>query len=323
MTPVQAHARLLADVGGTHARFALEQVDGRITGARVLRVADYPDPLTAIRAYLALEAAPSPSRAGIAIATPIDGDAVRMTNHGWAFSITALRDALGLERLLVLNDFTALALALPTLTDAERVAIGGGTAQPEATLGLLGPGTGLGVSGLVRCGPRWQPLASEGGHVTLAAGSAEEAALIETVRGDYPHVSAERLLSGPGLVLIHDALRRMRGLPSRRLTPAELAAEAQTGRCTICVDAAARFSALLGSVAGNLALTLGSRGGVYLGGGVIAGLGPAFDRAGFRARFEAKGRFRDWLAAIPTFEIRAEHPALRGVAVALGDDAPI
>lgn len=313
--------RLVADIGGTHARFALQQPDGRFTATQVLRCAEHPDLASAIRAWLTGHAAVSVRVAGIAIATPVDGDVIRMTNLHWAFSIEATRRALGLERLTVLNDFTALALALPRLSDAELRPIGGGERRPDSTMALLGPGTGLGVSGLVRCGDRWQALASEGGHVTLAAGDEHEAALLAIVRRDHAHVSAERLLSGPGLVLLHDAVRARRDLPPRTMTPAGIAAEAATGRCPACVETARVFSGLLGSVAGNLALTLGSFGGVYLSGGVIAGLGPAFDRAAFRARFEAKGRFTGYLAGIATVEITAEYPALRGVAAALDAEA--
>ena len=314
--------RLIADIGGTHARFALAEADGSIGSPQVLRCADHPDLVSAARAYLAGHPDLHPDIAGIAIATPVDGDAVRMTNHHWAFSIEATRQALGLDRLCVLNDFTALALALPRLADHELRPFGGGERRPRAPLALLGPGTGLGVSGLLPCGDGgWQPLHSEGGHVTLAAGDDREAALIADVRRDHPHVSAERLLSGPGLVLIHDALRRLDGLPPAAVTPAGIAGAAAERRCPVCTESAALFSGLLGSVAGNLALTLGSLGGVYLGGGVIGGLGPAFDRAAFRARFEAKGRFSGYLARIATVEIVAEHPALRGVAAALDADA--
>ncbi len=309
--------RLLADVGGTHARFALQSADGTITAPQVLATADYPDPVAAIRSYLAAAGVAGVRNAAIAIANPVDGDAIRMTNHPWAFSIEATRLALGFDTLLVLNDFTALALALPLLDAGELLAIGGGERRSNATIGLLGPGTGLGVSALVRCGERWQALSSEGGHASFAAVDDREAAILAIVRRSYPHVSCERLISGPGLTLIHDALRVHHRLPAVAITPVALSARAQSGECAVCAEATQVFSGMLGSFAGSLALILGSFGGVYLGGGVIAGLGNAFDRGFFRSRFEAKGRFAGYLAGIATVQIVAANPALRGVSAAL------
>lgn len=311
--------RLLADIGGTHARFALAAADGALTASMVLPCADHPTFESAIRHYLAAQESPAVRDAAIAIANPVDGDAIRMTNHHWAFSIEATRRALGFDTLLLLNDFTALALALPLLDARELLPIGGGARRPDMTIGLVGPGTGLGVSGLVRCGPRWQALASEGGHTSFAPVDDREAAILTVVRRDFPHVSSERLISGPGLVLIHDALRVLQGLPKQPITPAAIAAAAQSADCAICVETAEAFSGMLGSFAGSLALTLGAFGGIYLGGGVIAGLGSAFDRDFFRSRFEAKGRFAGYLARIATVQITAVNPALRGVAAALAD----
>lgn len=311
--------RLLADVGGTNARFALSTAEGTITAPMVLPCADHTTLESAIRRYLAAQGHPPVRAAAIAIANPVDGDAIRMTNHHWAFSIEATRIALGFDTLLLLNDFTALALALPLLDADEIQAIGGGTRRPNATIGLVGPGTGLGVSGLVRCGDRWQALSSEGGHTSFAPVDDREAAILAIVHCDHLHVSSERLISGPGLVLIHDALRVHHGLPTRAITPAGIAEKAQAGDCAICVETCQVFSGMLGSFAGSLALTLGAFGGVYLGGGVIAGLGTAFDRNFFRTRFEAKGRFAGYLAGIATVQITAANPALRGVAAALAN----
>lgn len=311
--------RLLGDVGGTNVRLALETAPGVLGASAVLACAAHPSLEAAIKAFLAAHGRVAVRHAAIAIATPVDGDAVKMTNHPWAFSIEAMRRALGFDTLLLINDFTALALALPKLAEHELLAIGGGERRPDAAIALVGPGTGLGVSGLIPCGGRWTALASEGGHASFAPHDARESALLEVVRGRYPHVSAERLISGPGLVLIHDALRELDGAPPHPLLAAEVAAEAQAGSCPFCVETAALFSGMLGSFAGSLALTLGSFGGVYLGGGVIAGLGSAFDRSRFRARFEAKGRFADYLARIATMQIVAELPALRGASARLAD----
>lgn len=316
--PHSGGPRLLADIGGTNARFALERAPGLITDLQVLACAAHDTAESAIRAYLAAVGSPAVRHAAIAIANPVDGDAVRMTNHHWQFSIEALRAALGLTTFRVLNDFTALALSLRHLRDDERVAIGGGERRAEAAIGLVGPGTGLGVSGLIPSGDgRWTPLASEGGHSTFSPATATERAILEFAQREFAHVSSERLISGPGLVLIHRALCTLRGEAVEPLTPADIARRAQSGECPRCRDTATVFSGMLGTFAGNLAVTLGALGGVYLGGGVIGGLGSAFDRGEFRRRFEAKGRFEAYLRGIATVEITAEQPALRGVAAAL------
>jgi glucokinase len=245
-----------------------------------------------------------------------------MTNHAWAFSIEALRLALGLERLVFINDFTALALALPRLGGTDLEQIGGGTPQPGAPLALLGAGTGLGVSGLIPCGAGWQPLAGEGGHVSLAAGNAREAAIIAVLAARFGHVSAERALSGPGIAALHDAIRQLEGAPPCPLDSREIGARALVGSCPYCSEALEVFCALLGSVAADLAFTLGARGGVYVGGGIVPALGGFFERSGFRARFEAKGRFSAYLAGIPTYVIRAPYAALSGADEALDRATP-
>lgn len=314
--------RLVGDIGGTHIRFAVVAAPGAAP-ARIRRhaCADFPGPEAAIRHYLAAEGLALPPVAAFGIATPLDGDAVRMTNHPWAFSIEALRQALGFAQLVFINDFTALALALPQLKGTELEQIGGGTPRPGAPLALLGAGTGLGVSGLIPCGAGWQPLAGEGGHVSLAAGNAREAAIIAVLAARFGHVSAERALSGPGLAALHDAIRQLDGAPPAPLPSHAVSARALAGACPHCVEALAVFCALLGTVAADLALTLGARGGVYVGGGIVPALGAFFARSGFRQRFEAKGRFSGWLATIPTHVIRAPYAALSGASEAL-DRAP-
>lgn len=315
--------RLLADIGGTNARFALETAPGLISEARVLACAAQATLADAVRQYLSDVGIVDIRHAAIAIANPVDGDAVRMTNHHWAFSIEAMRRELGLETLLVENDFKALAMSLPTLGPDELVAIGEGSRRAGGVIALVGPGTGLGVAGLVPVlqggRTRWLPLATEGGHVSFAAMDEREAAVLAFARREFAHVSAERLISGPGLVLIQRAVRALHGASEETMLAAEIAHHARERSCAYSIETAELFSGLLGSFAGNVALTLGAQGGVYLGGGVIGGLGPAFDRARFRARFVAKGRFEDYLQRIATIEITASQPALRGISALLAD----
>ena len=312
--------RLVGDIGGTNARFALIAAPGApISDARTLACASHPGPREAIEHYLATSTLPRPRAAAIGIANPVTGDLVRMTNHVWSFSIEALRLGLGLDRLRLINDFTALALALPTLAAHELVQIGGGTPTAHAALGLLGAGTGLGISGLIPHGDRWVPLDGEGGHVTLAAFDAREAAVIAALARRYDHVSAERVLSGPGLAALHAAIAEVDGRPADGLGAADITAAALAGSSAPCAESVAMFCAMFGTVAADLALTLGARGGVYIGGGIVPRLGAHFATSPFRARFENKGRFRDYLAQIPTYVIHADYPALRGAARALDD----
>jgi glucokinase len=320
--PTETFPRLVGDIGGTNARFAIVAAPGRTPEhIRNLACAEHAGPEQAIRAYLALEQVTMPRVAALGIANPVTGDAVRMTNHRWAFSIEQLRGALGLERLVLVNDFTALALSLPELDPPDYRQIGGGQAQRGQPIALLGPGTGLGASGLIPCGDRLVPLEGEGGHVTLAARDPLEARIIALLAERYGHVSAERALSGAGLVALHGAIRTLAGAPALALTSAEVSARGLAGECPHCVGALNVFCALLGTVAGDLALTLGARGGVFIGGGIVPRLGAFFERSTFRARFEDKGRFAGYLAAIPTFVIDAPYPALVGAARAL--DVPL
>lgn len=318
-------ARLLADIGGTNCRFALEPGPGQVTLIEVLACKDHATLADAMRTYLALPAVQQVAATGgairhaaIAIANPVNGDYVRMTNHHWEFSTEALRQECGLETLLVVNDFSALARSLPHLGE-QKVQVGGGAAQPDSPLGLLGAGTGLGVSGLIPCSGSWTALRSEGGHVTFAPANEQEVAILQYAWREFDHVSAERFLSGAGIELIYRALADRAGRPGERLDAPEIARRALSGECAICNDVLEAFCGMLGTVAGNLAVTLGASGGIYIGGGIVPRLGQRFHASCFRARFEQKGRFRDYLAGVPTYVITAEYPAFLGVSAILSE----
>lgn len=314
-------ARLLADIGGTNARFALETGPGRFDAIEVLSCQQHTSLGEAIRAYLAL-----PQLAGlgagirhaaIAIANPVTGDQVRMTNHHWAFSIEALRQECGFDTLMVVNDFSALARSLPHLGDQKRQ-VGGGAPVPDAPLGLLGAGTGLGVSGLIPCGNSWTALRSEGGHVGFAPVNELEVAILQYAWREFEHVSSERLLSGAGVELIYRALSERAGRPGSLAAP-EISRRALSGECALCDEVLEAFCGMLGTAAGNLAITLGAQGGVYIGGGIVPRLGERFDRSSFRRRFEQKGRFSAYLAQVPTYVITADYPAFLGVSAILSE----
>ncbi len=320
---IDARPALIGDIGGTNARFALVGADGEPTRTRVLAGARYPGLAAAAAAYLDLERPdPPPRAAAFAVASPVLGDRISMTNRAWSFSISELQATLGLGRLRVVNDFTAQALAVPRLGADEVRPIGGGTATEGAPIAVLGPGTGLGVSGLVRApGGGWIALATEGGHATLAAADERERAVVGELQRRFGHVSIERAVSGPGLCELAAAIAAVDGLDHDVPKPDEITARALAGTDRVSVEALSMFCAMLGGAAGNLALTLGARGGVYIGGGIVGRLGDFFAASAFRARFEDKGRFHGYLSAIPTHVITAENPALRGLAVLLEHEA--
>jgi len=313
--------RLLADIGGTNARFALEIKPQQFVAITVLPCNAYPGLKEAVEVYLAspevqtLCAVPI-KHAAVAIANPIDGDEVRMTNHHWNFSIEGLRKELGLQTLLVVNDFTALAMALPHLSAEQKIKIGGGNPQRGYAIGLVGAGTGLGVSGIVPFGEHWIPLRGEGGHVTFSPSDETEIEILRFCWQEYKHVSAERLVSGMGIELIYRALSKDK---SEALDAAAISRRALQGDCPVCTQTIGVFCAILGNVAGNVAVTLGALGGMYIGGGIVPRLGALFTQSRFRERFEAKGRFSQYLSRVPTYLITAEYPAFSGVSAILAE----
>nr|WP_316643620.1 glucokinase [uncultured Roseateles sp.] len=321
--PTPVYPRLLADVGGTNARFAWVSAPGApLSAVAHYRCAEHGSLHAAISHYLQDHGRPAPLACAIGIANPVLGDEVRMTNHAWSFSISQLQQHLAVARLAVVNDFTALALSLPALPLTQLRQIGGGQAIAGEALAVLGPGTGLGVSGLLALADgHYVPVAGEGGHTTLAPNDEEEAAVIARLRLRFGHASAERALSGPGLLNLYLAAADLAGQTAQDLTPADVIVRAREQDDPLCSTAVDLFCRFLGSVAGNLALTLGARGGVYVGGGIAPRLLPELTASRFRERFEGKGRFQGYLAAIPTFVIdSAVSPALIGASRALDMD---
>jgi glucokinase len=311
---------LVADIGGTNARFALVADDTSVAiEPRNLRCAEYATIADAALAYLDQVALGKPYQAAISIASPVTGDAIDMTNHSWSFSVSETRAALGLRHLKVLNDYTALALALPGLRDDQRLQVGEGQGLAGHPIAVLGPGTGLGVSGVVPSGNHWLPLEGEGGHVSYGPLNVREQTIIEVIRERLEHVSAESLVSGRGLSLIYEVITRLDQGAGVKLTPGEVSQRALELDCPAAIETLSIFCNILGTIAGNLALTLGARGGVYIGGGIILRIVDFFSRSGFRQRFEKHGRLTPYLRGIPTYVIDTDYPALAGAVVALGD----
>lgn len=306
---------LVADIGGTNARFALHSA-GRFDCIEVLPCARHASLNDAMHSYLAVAgkrgfAVDAIRHAAIAIANPVEEDRVSMTNHHWSFSISGLRDERALSTLLVVNDFAALAMSLPVLQPWQRERIGGGIELGGRPIGLIGPGTGLGVAGVVPAGERWVALAGEGGHASFAPCTRDEFLILERLQEDYGHVSAERLLSGPGLEAIH------RVLAGESLAAPDITRQALDGASAACLRTVETFCGILGSVAGNVALTLGATGGMYIGGGIVPRIQPLFAQSAFRRRFEDKGRLSSYLARIPTWLVTEPYPALQGAAAML------
>ena len=241
-----------------------------------------------------------------------------MINIGWRFSQSELKAELRFKRLTVVNDFAAVAWALPHLTPKDLQQIGGGKSVPRTTMATLGPGSGLGVSALVPANDAWAVMTGEGGHVAMAAASREEQDAIAILRERFDgHCSAERVLSGPGLVNLYVALAELAGRGKPTVTPEDVTNLARQGE-PLARKTLGMFFTLLGTVAADLAVTTGARGGVYIGGGIVPRLAADLEKSGFRARFEAKGRYREYIAAIPTYLITAPTPAFRGLRYLLG-----
>ncbi len=306
--------RVIGDIGGTNARFAIAE-SGKYSALSHIAVNDYPTLQDALTAYIAtLPDTLRPSTGVLAIAGPVFGDHIQLTNQSWSFSISELKAALGLSSLVVVNDFAAIAMAIPYLPAADRFPVGDVKADVSGPIGIIGPGTGLGVSTLVPDRGQWIMVPGEGGHVTLPAVTAEEDKIIAVLRERWSHISAERVLSGSGLVNLYQALCTIDGRTPEPLSPADVTDHAIRGTDATCVETFRVFCAMLGTVAGNLAVTVGATGGIYLAGGILLRFKDAFASSPFRERFEAKGRFRDYLRKIPTFMILEESPALLGLA---------
>ncbi|MBB1087299.1 glucokinase [Lysobacter sp. SG-8] len=312
---------LVGDIGGTHARFALSDARAprpALAHAAQLVNADHPSLEAAIAHYLG-GVPERPTRASLAVACPAGEDTVRLTNRAWAFSRSGLRDALGLRELRVINDFGALAWAIPALAEDDRVHLSGPVADPlRAPVSVVGPGTGLGVGLLVgTAAGGWEVIETEGGHGAFAPLDAEEEALLRWFTGRHGRVSNERLLCGEGLACIDAALRGEPAGPDARLrAPGEVVRLAVAGTDTAARRALSRFCAVLGSVAGDIALVQGAR-CVTLAGGMLPRFLPFLRESAFGERFRAKGRFTGYMDAMSVQLVVHPWPGLVGAAMAM------
>ena len=312
---------LVADIGATNARFALA-----VTGSNelikplTLLTNNFTSIISACSEYFNHIADLHPSRACIAVACPTSGDHVSLTNNSWSFSIEEVRKELNLERLMVVNDFKAMAAGVPHLTAEEVAQIGEGTPIPERTMSVIGPGTGLGVATVVQHEKGQIILEGEGGHVCFAPGNEREMDILRLLSRQFSRVSTERILSGDGINNLFQTLAEIDGVAPPDLSTSSIVERAISGSDSRCLEVMEIFCGVLGSFAGNLAMTLNPQGGVYIGGGIIPRIAKLLKDSSFRTRFEGKGRLSSFIKNVPTYLILTDHTALTGAASLLLDD---
>jgi glucokinase len=307
---------VIADIGGTNARFALCNDKFEVSNELILPCADYESPAKAVKAYLEhMELKKMPTYGAFAVASAVLGDEIDMTNHVWKFSVEQTRKELRLKKLEVVNDFVAQALAIPNLQNSDLIKVGEGEERKNAPIGVIGAGTGLGVSILLNVNGKWEAIASEGGHVTMAPANSYESDILSALRHEDRHISAERVISGSGLVNLHNAIAKVKKQSFLEpLEAPEISARAIEGDEN-CKEALELMFEMMGTVSGNLALTAGALGGIYIAGGIVPrkGVLEIFKNGKFRKRFEEKGRFLKYMKKIPTFVVVHEYPAFLGL----------
>ncbi|PKF61001.1 glucokinase [Psychromonas sp. psych-6C06] len=308
---------VVADVGGTNIRLAVcSNETGETSHIRTFSCAEFLTLDAALVQYFATLSEPV-SALCIGIACPVENDLVSMTNLSWQFSKKALKEKLKLQQLYVINDYTAISLAVPFLSDLDKIKIGGGVVQKQGVTAVFGPGTGLGVSHIVYSGQKWISLDGEGGHVSFAPNSREQADILLLLQEQFGHVSAERLLSGQGLVNIYHAMCRLEGKQVKYHEPKLVTEAALSDDCELANRSLHLFCQIMGGFAGNLALNLACTGGVYIAGGIVPRFTEFFKDSEFREFFEHKGRFSTYLESIATYLITHDNPGLLGATVYL------
>src|SRR5262247_2933031 len=305
--------RLVADIGGTNARFAITEPGSYPSNVRKLPTAQYPGLVESVEDYLS--GIPMLEEAVLAVAGPVLGDEVAFSNSAWRFSIDDVRKRLGLRRLVVINDLVAHALSIAALSPDDVGPLKSGTRDPRQPALVIGPGTGLGVAFLLNNAGTVVGIPSEAGHATFAPMDRVQAEILSHLQGQYGHVPVERLLSGSGLLAIATTLAEMNGQVIDVHDPRDVSARVAAGECPICHEAIRIFSSILGSTAGSLALTLLTGGGVIITGGLCRALRPLWDVEALTRAFVAKGRFRSYLDSIPIDQILRPHAGLLGAAV--------
>jgi len=313
--PAPSFPVLIGDIGGTNARFALIADHGApLDVFKPVATADFPDIESAVEESVFVHSALRPRTALIDLAGPIVGDAVDLTNADWVVRPLDMMRRLGVEDVMLLNDFEALALALTALDEKDLVLVGGDATGAAGAKVVLGPGTGLGVGALVEAGGIWVPVPGEGGHVALGPAEADEFPLWANIEPEHGRISAEALLCGRGLARLYRAVARTDGEEARLSEPAEITKAALGEADPVSTKTLKIYSRLLGRLAGDMALTFMARGGVYIAGGISPRILQWLLEGEFRRAFEAKAPHQALMAQIPTWVIVGENPALKGLA---------
>lgn len=333
MNPTNEFHILVADIGGTNARFGVVELGAGADHSNVqsgynatkqikLRCAEHADIAAMAKAYCAQAGIAMPPYGCLAIAGPIEEGRVKMTNLNWEFTIEDMRRELGMKALDVINDFSALAYATPHLRPDELRLLHAGHANPEAAKVVFGPGTGFGMAALVPVDNAWKLVPTEGGHCSFAPTDEKELAIRSYLGQQDDHISIEDILSGRGLVSIYKALAHLGGHQAEDLAPADVSIKAINNEDTLCHEALVTFCNILGSVAGDKALSLGAKGGVYIGGGIISKIADFVPQTSFEARYQHKGPMSDYVAAIPVHAILNDTAALVGTAAWMTHKVP-
>lgn len=308
---------LVADIGGTNLRIGITNSNHNIDCLVQYTCNEYNSLAEIILDYtLQNNIAPENVNACFAIACPVDNDVLTMTNLPWQFSQKALLKQLCFNRLTFINDYTAIAFSIPLLNSSQKTKVGGGTPVPEQAISICGPGTGLGVANLV-FDEQWHCISGEGGHVDFAPTNAVEIEVLSYLLTRYSHVSYEQLLSGLGIEQIYQALNFINGSEAQELKAKDISEHALASTCELCRQSLLIFCKLLGSFAGNLALTISSFGGVYIAGGIVPRFIDFLKDSEFRTAFEHKGRFSSFNQKIPTYVITESQPGILGASAYL------
>lgn len=296
---------LIADIGATTSRCAiLNMPEGQVSTPWVCRNDDVSGPAELL-AYFLAKSEDVPRFCALAVAAPVHGDEVRMINRDWRFDTAALARELAFEEIRLLNDFHALAFALPKIGENCRIEIGAANNRRDGNIAVLGPGSGLGMAAWIGENENGVAMCGEGGHITIAARNDDENAIIEKLRERFGHCSAERILSGPGLIALHSAMHNIDVATSEEISG--------TPGNAICAATMQQFFVFLGSVAADLALITGAFGGVYIAGGIIPACVDQLIASAFRLSFEDKNRYREYMRSIPTYVITDPFPGLTGL----------
>jgi glucokinase len=311
---------LIADIGGTNIRLAQADSDSdtKFTDMETYQCAKFSSLIEVISQYIeSKNIADTCINACLAIACPTDCDIISMTNLPWQFSQQALIKKLNLNSLTMINDYTAIAMAIPLLSDNQKVKIGGGETVADKPIAVCGPGTGLGVAHLVPVNNQWHCFSGEGGHVDFAAVDELDIKILQYLQTIKKRISYEQLLSGFGLEQIYQAICSINGKNNSKLSAAEISQQAVSESCPLCQQTLEQFCKVLGSFAGNLALTLNCQGGVYIAGGIVPRFIEFIENSEFRVRFETKGRLSHIPVKTPTYIIIEDQPGLLGAAAFL------